>query len=65
MRIIVGGSQYVDELANPNFVIDVPAEHIPAFKLLVARGANTWADAPREIKELHDLLYHGKILQKY
>ena len=35
------------------------------FKLMVRRALNTWDDAPQELKELGDMLDHGKILQDY
>lgn len=38
---------------------------INAFKTLIQRGAQTWADAPASIKEAADLITSGKIMQDY
>jgi len=38
---------------------------MPAFRDLVQRAMNTWADAPAELKEFADLLLDGKIQQDY
>lgn len=43
----------------------IPKESFAAFSKLVARGVNTWPDAPADIHELHDLIVNGKILQDY
>lgn len=45
--------------------IVVDNDSLKNFKLTLARAVNVWPDAPDEIKELHDLIVHGKILQKY
>lgn len=65
MRIIIGQSKLVEDLTCADLDLIITAEHIADFKKLVARGTNTWPDAPPAIKQLHDLLYHGRILQKY
>lgn len=36
-----------------------------AFKILVQRALNCWPDAHPELKELGDMLMHGRILQDY
>lgn len=38
---------------------------LPAFKSLVQRAMNTWADAPPELKEFADLILDGKVQQDY
>jgi len=35
------------------------------FNLVVAKGLNTWDQAHPELKELNDVLHHGRILQDY
>jgi hypothetical protein len=46
-------------------VIIIPDDAVEVFKQLVQRGAQTWADAPADIKEFADLITTGKILQNY
>lgn len=41
------------------------AELNVAFKELVRRGLNCWPEAHPELKELGDILDHGRILQDY
>lgn len=65
MIIIVGESKSVTDLTNAPLTLHIDPEHFAAFKQLVARGCNTWQNAPAAIQELHDLLYHGRILQQY
>lgn len=43
----------------------VTEESIPGFKELVRRALNCWPDAHPELKELGDMLEHGKVLQDY
>lgn len=35
------------------------------FKRLVDRALNCWDDAPKELKDLGDMLTHGRITQDY
>lgn len=51
--------------ATGGFTIDVSVESAKDFKALVARALNTFPDAPVELKELHDLLLFGELLQDY
>lgn len=41
------------------------AESLEGFKALVQRGAQTWADAPAEIKTVADLITNGQEMQPY
>ncbi len=55
---------------NPSNAIDgihisVTEESIPHFEQLVQRALNCWDSAPAEIKELGDMLTHGKVTQAY
>lgn len=34
-------------------------------KIILVRACNVWPDAPIEIKELHDMLLLGQLLQDY
>lgn len=40
-------------------------ESISAFKEAIRRATNCWPDAHPEMKELADMLEHGKVLQNY
>lgn len=57
----------VPELNNADcFVITARGWHaIGLLKYLLQRACNTWDDASPDIKELHDLVVHGKVLQQY
>lgn len=57
-------SHYKADSGNQIIVLD-SAESIVAFKQLLARACNCWPDAPVEIKELHDKVIHGHVLQNY
>jgi hypothetical protein len=50
---------------STELTIEVPAEQLANFTELIRRGANLWPDAPAEIKEFHDMLRHGRVLQNY
>jgi hypothetical protein len=56
----ITSSQPLDEV-----IIRINKQTIPAFKQLVQRALNTWADAPPELKEFGDLLEHNQVLQDY
>ena len=43
----------------------ITEESLPSFTKAINRALNTWDDAPAEMKELGDMLTHGKILQDY
>ena len=45
--------------------IDFEGSSIELFKKLVARALNTWDQAPAELKELGDMLEHGRVTQDY
>lgn len=53
----------VDAVAE--FKISVTTDSIAGFKQMVAKALNCWPDAPPELKEMGDMLDHGKILQDY
>ena len=38
---------------------------INAFRTALNRALNCWPEAPAELKELSDMLEHGRILQDY
>lgn len=46
-------------------IIRVHKEDKAAFKETIARACNVWPDAPVEIKEMHDMVIHGELLQDY
>lgn len=50
---------------DEDYIITVDGESISQFKELVNRALNCWDDAPKDLKELGDMLSHGKILQQY
>jgi hypothetical protein len=54
-----------DSYGKDKLYIEVEADSLANFIELVRRGANLWPDAPPEIKEFHDMLRHGKVLQDY
>jgi hypothetical protein len=43
----------------------VTEESLPSFTKAINRALNTWDEASAELKELGDMLTHGKILQDY
>lgn len=43
----------------------ITAESIPGFIDLISRGLNCFPNVHPELKELGDMLTHGKILQDY
>ena len=45
--------------------ISITSESIEDFTKMVNRALNTWDEAPKDLKELGDMLVHGKILQDY
>ncbi len=45
--------------------ISVTAESLLNFESLINRGLNCWDSAPAELKELGDMLTHGKITQDH
>lgn len=58
-----GSSTLIDN--GTSLWLHVNTKDVAAFKELIHRGANLWPDAPPAIKQLADLLSHGKILQDY
>ena len=59
------GAAFADP-SSPVVTIQIHGnESLRAFQQLISRGANTWDQAPAEIKQLHDAVVHGKILQDY
>ena len=45
--------------------LGIVGDSIPRFAELFRRALNTWPDAHPELKELGDLIEHGKPLQDY
>lgn len=45
--------------------ISVTAESLPNFESLINRGLNCWDSAPAELKELGDMLTHGRVTQNH
>lgn len=45
-----------------NTGIWISGEHL---KQILARALNTWDNAPAEVKELHDVVVHGWVMQDY
>lgn len=45
--------------------ISVTHESLPAFTTLVHRALNCWDSAPKELKDLGDMLTHGRITQDH
>jgi len=45
--------------------ISVTQESIPNFVSLINRALNTWDSAPKELKELGDMISHGRITQDH
>lgn len=56
---------FVNKFHDGTLVIVVAEHNVEAFKKLIARGINTWDSAPPDIKEFHDLVINGEILQNY
>jgi hypothetical protein len=46
-------------------ILTVSEDSLPWFKEAIRRALNTWPDAHPELKELGDMLMHGKVLQDY
>lgn len=59
-RAMKAGEEIIAEIH-----FSVTEESIPGFKELVRRALNCWPDAHPELKELGDMLEHGKVLQDY
>lgn len=59
-QIDIGYRIHVTDDPHPNECMS-----IENFKALIRRGLNTWDDAPPELKQLGDMLDHGRILQTY
>lgn len=45
--------------------ISVTHESLPAFTTLIQRALNCWDSAPAEIKELGDMITHGRVTQDH
>jgi hypothetical protein len=45
--------------------IAITEESMESFTKMVNRALNTWDDAPKDLKELGDMLVHGRVLQDY
>lgn len=45
--------------------LGIVGDSIPRVKEALRRALNTWPDCHPELKELSDLLEHGKVLQDY
>jgi hypothetical protein len=45
--------------------ISVTQSSLPEFNELIDRALNCWPDAPKELKDLGDMLTHGRITQDH
>jgi hypothetical protein len=45
--------------------ISVTADSIDSFIVMINRALNCWDSAPKELKELGDMLTHGYVTQEY
>jgi hypothetical protein len=45
--------------------LSITEESIPDFKAMVDRALNCWDRAPKDLKELGDMLTHGRITQDH
>ena len=45
--------------------ISVTEDSLPAFEQLIHRALNCWDSAPKEIKDLGDMLTHGRVTQDH
>ena len=45
--------------------LSVTEESLPHFETLIHRALNCWDSAPQEIKELGDMLTHGRVTQDH
>lgn len=58
--------EILDDLETNGYIqLTIHESIIESFKEMVARGLNVWPDAPAELKEFHDMLFHGYPLQDY
>lgn len=48
-----------------NLHLSVTEDSLPNFCALVDKALNCWDDAPAELKELGDMLTHGKVTQDH
>lgn len=51
-------------ITGKHTVVGIPDSLLPAFKQLIARGINTWDQAPQEIKDFADELSGNSKLLK-
>ena len=57
--------RYKSQRKPDRISVSVVGPHVKQFQQLIARGMNTWNDAPPEMKELHDLVMYNELLQEY
>lgn len=50
---------------SSNLAITITDESVGKFKILVDRALNCWPDAPGELKDLGDMLTHGRVTQDH
>lgn len=51
---------------SPHFLrIEVTEESLPIFQELINRALNCWDNAPKDIKDLGDMLTHGYVTQDH
>lgn len=50
---------------SSNLAITITDESIDNFKILIDRALNCWPDAPGELKDLGDILTHGRVTQDH
>lgn len=51
---------------SPHFLrLEITEESLPIFQQLINRALNCWDSAPKDIKDLGDMLTHGRITQDH
>jgi hypothetical protein len=61
LRVSRNSNSQIDEL---HISVTTP-NSLANFTQLVNRALNCWDEAPKELKELGDLLTHGRVTQEY
>jgi hypothetical protein len=63
MQVTRSGNDPLGEIQE--FKLSITQESIPQFKELVNRALNCWDRAPKDLKDLGDMLTHGRITQNH
>jgi len=56
---------YTDPENKPQVIIIARGKELENLKQVISKSLNCWDKAPASLKELADILCHGKILQDY